>query len=270
MKDSTEEPGIEAASLCVSYRGESGTIVAIDNLSFTLRPRRLGVVVGPSGCGKTTLLLALSGLLDKRAIESVLGQISMLGQPSRVLRESRGLALSFQSPSLLPWLSVEGNVLLPTKLGKRASFSSNELPIDSLLARLGLEKCRHYLPAALSGGMAQRVSLARALVLQPRVLMLDEPFAHLDYPTWLRLLSLVRGIHIEWGLTTLMVTHNLREAACVADDVFIMGPPPQNCMEPFRIRKTEEEVRSASLLNAEIASRIEGALLEGLNRTTSC
>lgn len=215
--------GLAIRELSVSYwHRRKGQNQVLNKLNLTIGEGAFVVVVGPSGCGKTSMLLAIAGLLDVAGAKKGNGSIFYRGLSPIDLRNRSLVGFAFQNPTLLPWLTVEENLVLPRKLGK---ISANKIPIKDLneiISITGLDNYRHYLPKALSGGLAQRVNLARALICQPEILLLDEPVSHIDYFTRRQLLLLIRQIHVEKSLTTIMTTHDLREAALVADQVLCM------------------------------------------------
>jgi NitT/TauT family transport system ATP-binding protein len=210
---------IEVDSLNKTYgRGTSRT-VAIENVSFNVRELEFVSVVGPSGCGKTTLLKCMSGLATPTAGETRLAGAVICEPPSE-------LALVFQdySRSLFPWLSVRGNIELP--LRKRLSASERRASSDEVTKAVGLTKFRDHYPWQLSGGMQQRVAIARALACEPRVLLLDEPFASVDAQTRAELEDLVLSLRRQFGITVILVTHDIDEAVYMADRVVVLGGHP--------------------------------------------
>ncbi len=220
----TSRPGLAPSNLRVdrvsfSYPGTHQTVVeAVNDVDFVVDHGALGVLVGPSGCGKSTLLRLAAGLA-----EPTLGRITFGDETPAELRKQRRVGFAFQDPSLLSWRSVRRNVELPFDLAK--------LPIDSawideLLDIVGLAQWAGRRPRELSGGMRQRVSLARALATRPDLLLLDEPFGALDELTrgdlnfeLLRVLSATKT-------TCLLVTHSVDEAALLGDKIIVLSPRP--------------------------------------------
>jgi NitT/TauT family transport system ATP-binding protein len=195
-----------------------GGVLAVDHVSFEARPGEFVSIVGPSGCGKSTLLRLIAGLIPLTD-----GTISVNGR--EVTEPRQDVALMFQRPTLLPWRTALQNALLPPKLGKRLDAAAERQAYE-LLELVGLSGFEHTYPRHLSGGMQQRVALARLLMVGVDVLLLDEPFAAVDQLTRERLnLELLR-VHERLSATALLVTHNITEAILLADRVIVMTPRP--------------------------------------------
>lgn len=220
-------PILEAKSLGKSFDGTNGQLPAVNNISFSVYKGEFLCIVGPSGCGKTTILQLLAGLLPKSRGE-VLLEGKSLTQPHR------DISVVFQKPNLMPWRNVLDNILLPLQIEGVAEREAKESAINYLL-KVGLSDFAEAYPKALSGGMEQRVAVARALVRNPRILLLDEPFGALDSFTReklnLELLSLWRNQNI----TAIMVTHNIRESVLLADWVLVLTPRPASVYKEFKI-----------------------------------
>ncbi|MGF6259480.1 sulfonate transport system ATP-binding protein [Paraburkholderia youngii] len=183
-----------------------------EKVSFALSRGEIVSLVGPSGCGKSTLLRAVAGL-DRAATGAVL----IDGVP--LLAPSPRVGMIFQEPRLLPWLSVADNIAFAA--GPRAG---DDPRVDALLAEVGLAGVRDALPKQLSGGMAQRVALARGLFNEPELLLLDEPFSAVDAITRARLQQLLLALKHARGTTVLLVTHDLDEALSLSDRVLLLSP----------------------------------------------
>jgi NitT/TauT family transport system ATP-binding protein len=195
-----------------------GGVLAIDRISFDAKPGEFVSVVGPSGCGKSTLLRLIAGLIPLTA-----GAISVNGLA--VTEPRQDVALMFQRPTLLPWRTALQNALLPRTLHRRAD-SAAEQEAYELLDLVGLSGFEHTYPRHLSGGMQQRVALARLLMVGVEVLLLDEPFAAVDQLTRERLNVELLSVHERTSATALLVTHNIAEAVLLADRVIVMTPRP--------------------------------------------
>ncbi|GDX80075.1 aliphatic sulfonates import ATP-binding protein SsuB [Deltaproteobacteria bacterium] len=189
-------------------------VVVLDRFSLSLEERRITAILGRSGCGKSSLLRVLAGL---RALDG-----------GEVERGATRLSFVFQDPALLPWRTVRENVSLPGEFGRVAD-------IERALTQVGLAEQAHKLPAALSGGQRMRASLARALVSRPELLLLDEPFGALDVATRAEMTELVLRAHAELGCTIVLVTHDLADAARLADRVVVVDGPPLRVVRNVQI-----------------------------------
>ncbi|APZ95982.1 ABC transporter ATP-binding protein [Fuerstiella marisgermanici] len=188
-------------------------------------------ILGSSGCGKSTLLRLIAGLLNPGH-----GTLFPTPTPNADSQRQHGdVGMVFQSANLVPWRTARQNVLLPAELGRtRVSVSDERL--SSLFRLVGLrEQDTHKRSSALSGGMQMRVSLARALVLQPSLLLMDEPFAALDDLLRMQLEEDVRRIHHERSLTTVLVTHNIQEAVFMSDRVVVLGGQPSSIQADIEV-----------------------------------
>ncbi len=227
---------------------------ALENVSFSVQQGELICLVGPSGCGKSTLLRIVAGLLPPST-----GSIELRGQPHRT--PGREIGLVFQQPTLLPWRSVEANIALPLEV---AGVSQDVLRqrVGSLLALVGLADFAHEYPANLSGGMAQRAAIARALAQDPELLLLDEPFGALDALTREAMATELLRIWEATKKTVLMVTHSVEEAALLADRVIVMSPRPGRVTNDIEVPL--QRPRSAALVGTlnlqRIVRRIRTAL----------
>jgi NitT/TauT family transport system ATP-binding protein len=215
-----------------------GGVLAVDHVSFEARPGEFVSIVGPSGCGKSTLLRLIAGLIPLSD-----GTISVNGL--EVTEPRQDVALMFQRPTLLPWRTALQNALLPPKLGGKLDERAEQQAYE-LLDLVGLNGFEHTYPRHLSGGMQQRVALARLLMVGVDVLLLDEPFAAVDQLTRERLnLELLR-VHERMSATALLVTHNITEAILLADRVIVMTPRPGRIADvidvPFERPRAQEMV----------------------------
>ena len=215
-----------------------GGVLAVDHVSFEASHGEFVSIVGPSGCGKSTLLRLIAGLIPLTG-----GTISVNGR--EVTEPRQDVALMFQRPTLLPWRTALQNALLPPKLGGKLDGAAERQAYE-LLDLVGLSGFEHTYPRHLSGGMQQRVALARLLMVGVDVLLLDEPFAAVDQLTRERLnLELLR-VHERLSATALLVTHNITEAILLADRVIVMTARPGRIADvidvPFGRPRTQELV----------------------------
>lgn len=193
----------------------NGGVVALRQMSLQVREGDFISLLGPSGCGKSTALRLIAGLMPP-----TLGRIEWEGGQS-----SDDLGVVFQEPTLMPWATVEKNVYLPFRL-RGASFSSVKERIHEALALVGLEKFAASYPRELSGGMKMRVSIARAMVTNPRLILMDEPFAALDEMTRQKLNDDLLSMKARTGATVIFVTHSVFESVFLSDRILVMAARP--------------------------------------------
>ena len=211
-----------------SFQSASGTVLALDHVSLQVDEGEFVCLVGASGCGKTTLLNIIAGL-EKPDSGNVLAD----GKP--ITSPGRDRLVMFQEPALFPWLDVFGNVLFGLKLKPNLTNKDRRDVAKYYLELVGLTRFERANIHELSGGMKQRVALARALAPNPRVLLMDEPFAALDALTREQLYGDLQRIWEERKKTIVFVTHNVREAACLGERVLLFSPHPGRIQEEFAV-----------------------------------
>ncbi|MBX9776556.1 MAG: ABC transporter ATP-binding protein [Xanthobacteraceae bacterium] len=216
---------VEIGDVTLTYRGVSGGVLALKGTTLNVRRGEFAAVVGPSGCGKSSLMKLVTGLLPPDNGSIVISGAKVTG-PVKIA------GMAFQNPNLLPWRKVVDNVLLPLEIVQpyRSNFRREKKQYreqaEALLKTVGLGGFGDRYPWELSGGMQQRVSLCRALIHQPSLLMLDEPFAALDAFTREELWCVLRDLWQKIRFTVILVTHDLREATFLADTIHVMSARP--------------------------------------------
>lgn len=217
----------------------NGTI-ALQDMTLTVQQGQFVSLVGPSGCGKSTVLKIVSGLSEMTS-----GEVFSTGDPGK-------LAYVFQEPALMPWGTVTENVLLPLKLA-RIPFETAKQSVKNALQLVGLQGYAQVYPRELSGGMRMRVSIARALVTEPNILLMDEPFGALDEITRSRLNRDVLRLWQQKNWTVLFVTHNIYEAVYLSNRVLVMASRPGRVIADITINAPyprTEEFRTSPLYNS--------------------
>ncbi|MBI2523964.1 ABC transporter ATP-binding protein [Candidatus Peregrinibacteria bacterium] len=230
MTTSSSAPeAIHLKSVALAFRRDARRAplsVIQEGLDLAIHQSEFIAIVGPSGCGKTSLLRIMGGLLKTHPPDTCLeGEIQIHDLEPEQAKNARMFGCAFQNPALLPWRTVLQNILLPLELG--GDLSKDALTrTRNLLQLVGLATFEHVRPLELSGGMQQRLNLARALIHRPKILLLDEPFASLDDMTRERLNLALLEIHQTLSPTIVLVTHSLYEAAFLADRVVVLSERP--------------------------------------------
>ncbi len=247
-------PAISIEGVAHEYAAETGTVRALSAVDLEVAAGEFVSLVGPSGCGKTTLLRAVAGLLDPAR-----GTLKVFGEPPDQARRARSLGLVTQEPGLLPWRSVEANVHLALELSDAAGTASD------WLRRAGIDDYAALYPGELSGGMKQRVALARALAVEPRLLLMDEPFGALDELSREELRLELLSIWERERVSVLFVTHSIREALLLSDRVIVMSGSPGRILEdvPVALPRPRTDTLLAEPAFIEAEQRIRSLLRAG-------
>ena len=226
--DTVDTPAIRVDGLTKTYKSKrEGTVRALEDIAFTVKEGEFICLVGPSGCGKSTLLKILAGIVPHSV-----GQVAIKGKAPR--DTANGVGLVFQTPVLLPWRTVLQNTMLPAQvLGLDAGAA--EARARDLLRMVGLETFAASYPNELSGGMQQRCSITRALVHDPSILLMDEPFGALDAMTRDTMNLELQRIWRESRKTIFLITHSIPEAVFLADRVLVMSARPGRLVEEITI-----------------------------------
>jgi NitT/TauT family transport system ATP-binding protein len=250
---------IEVLSAEKTYPDGTRALQAVD---LRIEEGEFVTLLGPSGCGKSTLLKMIAGLLEPSD-----GRLLLWRKPvSLSAATAQKLAFVFQSPTLMPWASVQGNVRLPLDLAD-VPRAEADARVASALKLVGLDQFAAALPRALSGGMQMRVSIARSLVTEPQLLLMDEPFGALDEITRHKLDAELLGLWSAKKLTVVFVTHSIHEAVFLSTRVVMMAARPGRVVEEFHI--AEPYPRTADFMVTPQFSRYAKQLQDSLLRASS-
>ena len=222
-----KRPIIELRGVSKTYRTRDGDIPSLRPIDFTVGEGEFVVIVGPSGCGKTTLLKMLAGLLTPSG-----GEVRIEGKS--ITKPHSNIGIVFQTALLLPWRSVFSNVMMPVEV-KGLPRAAYEQRTRDLLRLTGLQGFENKYPWQLSGGMQQRVAICRALVHDPKLMLMDEPFGALDAMTREKMNVELQRIQGETGKTVLLITHSIPEAVFLADRVMVMNARPGDIAAVYEI-----------------------------------
>ncbi|MFK0248013.1 ABC transporter ATP-binding protein [Amycolatopsis azurea] len=257
---------LEVSGLNHRYGAGEKAHVAVNDLSFTVEAGQLASIVGPSGCGKSTLLRCIAGLIKPTS-----GRVSLHGEAiSSGVPDDLAVVFQDYSRSLFPWLSVEKNVEFPLRW-RNLSRSERRTRAQESLESVGLAGVGSKFPWQLSGGMQQRVSIARALASRPALLLMDEPFASVDAQTRFELEDLTRRVQRENGSTILVVTHDIDESVYLSDRVLVLSKSPATIVADLpvglpadRDQITTRESAEFVTLRGEVARLLHGGAPEAV------
>jgi NitT/TauT family transport system ATP-binding protein len=238
-------------------RYADGTL-AVQEITLDVRAREFVSIVGPSGCGKTTLLKTICALLAPTQ-----GEVQLHG--TRITAPPPQMVLVFQdyARSLFPWQTVAQNVMFPLKKRKDVTPAEKDQLAGRAIEAVGLTRFSKHYPWQLSGGMQQRVAIARAVAFRPEILLLDEPFASVDALTRADLEDLTLALRNDFGITMLLVTHDIDEAVYLSDRVFVLSTPPSTVLEeiPIGLAQPRDQVRTRSEAGfLELRNHIHGLI----------
>ena len=220
-------PRLSIESLRVTYATARGHLTALENLSLTVRDGEFVAVLGPSGCGKSTLLNIASGLLSPTR-----GTVQIQGQPVNGPRQDVGIV--FQQPTLLPWKNVLENILVPIQAMGLSKTDAIDRARD-LVRLVRLEGFEHHYPHELSGGMQQRVGIARGFMHDPQLLLMDEPFAALDAMTREHMTDELQALWMSSAKSVLFITHSIPESVYLADRVVVLSERPGTVVDVIEV-----------------------------------
>ena len=263
--------GVVVDGVSKSFGSGDDHNLVLDGLSLTIARGEFVSIIGPSGCGKSTLLKIVAGLV--RADE---GRVRIDGESVSAATRDKLIGLVPQSPALLPWRTVLGNVRLPIQLNRKANQDRALRDPEDVLRSFGLGDALKRYPSQLSGGMQQRVAIARAIAFQPKVMLMDEPFAAVDAQTRADLEDLVRTVWKRFGMTMLFVTHDIDEAVYLGQRVVMLSSSPTHVMENLDIDlpddrdqlKTRSDARFVEL-RTHVYARIQEAKGAAVLRETA-
>ena len=223
---------LEVKNLTKTYEDKNGKVTAIDNVNLTVEESEFVMIVGPSGCGKTTLINMIGGLVEPSS-----GQVILDGKEVSGPGVDRGMV--FQGYSLFPWLTVQKNVEFGLKMRGVAKKERAEKALE-YINLVGLNGFENALPKQLSGGMKQRVAIARTLANEPQMLLMDEPFGALDAQTRVVMQELLAKISKETKTTILFITHDIDEAVLLGERIYVMSRRPGKIREVLSVNLPDE------------------------------
>lgn len=226
-------------NLSKQFKNNGTTQFVLEEINLQIKRGEFVSILGPSGCGKSTLLSIIAGLTKPTTGEVYLAS-------KKITRPGKDRGMIFQSPALFPWLTVEENIIFPLRHNKTKEAALTVA--TKYLQLVHLNKYRHHYPHELSGGMQQRVAVARALAMDPQLLLMDEPFSALDEQTKKRLHNELESIWLETKKTIIFVTHSIQEALKLSDRIIVIGSKPGKVLANIPLKLTRPRENKAHLL----------------------
>ncbi len=223
------EPAVSVKNLSIAFASASGSLTVLSDFDLTVAKNEFVSLIGPSGCGKTTVLRCIASLIQPTA-----GEVEVNGMRPQDAVKSRQIGYVFQSATLLEWRNVLKNVLLPLELAG-VSHKTAVPRAQAMIERVGLSGFMKHYPRQLSGGMQQRVAIARAMIMEPDIILMDEPFASLDEMTRDDMNQWLTEVFMSTDSTVLFVTHNIREAIQLSDRVVVMAGRPGRIIKEYEV-----------------------------------
>lgn len=242
------DTSIKIENLRKVFPGNPNALVVFDGLSLSFKQDAITGVIGPSGCGKTTLLRMIAGLEKPTS-----GKINFM------FNNSHRVGMIFQEYTAFPWKTAGGNIAFALELAGVPSNMREEI-IDYWLEKVGLQNFKNYYPAQLSGGMKQRLAFARCLAIKPDVLLMDEPFGSLDSITRDEMVEFTSKLLVTEHTSTIFITHNIKEALRLCDDIFVMSTHPSQILNSFSIEFEKPSTRY--ILWSKEAQQLEKEIME--------
>ena len=255
----TSDAILVAENIGVRFETPEGPVVAVDDITLQVRPGEFLSVIGPSGCGKSTLFNVIGGLLTEHD-----GKVTVAGET--ISGPHKNIGMVFQEESTFPWRTVVDNVAFPLELTGMAK-AERAKRARHFISMVGLDGFENRYPGELSGGMRQRVSLARTLASEPKILLMDEPFAALDEQTRLLLGDKVLQIQQQLRQTTLLITHNITEAVQMSDRILVMTYRPGKVKRMITINLPRP--RTSEIVGSEAFGRYVAEIWKDLREEAS-
>lgn len=244
IDDASPGASVEIAGVSHTFKVKGGSVAVFDEVNCDLMAGEFVAILGPSGCGKSTLLRILAGL-----IQPSVGHIAVDGK--RVERPGRSVGMVFQEDGLLEWRSIFENVMLPAEI-KGIQKTTVATRARDLLTQVGLGDFQDARPSQLSGGMKQRAAICQALVYEPRLLLMDEPFGALDALTRKQMQFDLQSLWLNVRNTVVFVTHSIEEAVLLADRILVMSPRPARIIREYKLDLPRPRTRETAGSNAYI------------------